>query len=231
MSKCRILAIDTATEGCSAALYIDGEVQQEFALAPRQHTQLILPMIESLLAAAELKINQLDALAFGCGPGSFTGVRIATGVVQGIGFAADLPVLPISTLASIAQLVYDDHKAEKVLTAIDARMTQVYWAQYKLADKGLMRLVGIEDVLNPDATPSVDGGNWVAAGNGWQVYNEMLRPAYLDNITHTYAHVLPQSSSMAKLAADAYQRNEAIEAKYAVPVYLRNNVAKQSRKS
>jgi tRNA threonylcarbamoyladenosine biosynthesis protein TsaB len=122
MSECRILAVDTATEACSAALYIDGEIEQKFELAPREHTQFILQMIESLLVEADLKMNQLDALAFGRGPGSFTGVRIATGVVQGIGFAADLPVVPISTLASIAQVMQDDHGADKVLYAIDARM-------------------------------------------------------------------------------------------------------------
>jgi len=228
MSKCRILAVDTATEACSAALYIDGEVEQKFELAPREHTQLILQMIESLLAEAELTMNQLNALAFGRGPGSFTGVRIATGVVQGIGFAADLPVVPISTLASIAQAVHDDHGAHKVLSAIDARMGGVYWAEYKLAKSGLMQLSGIEDVLIPDATAPVEGDDWAAAGSGWKAYAETLLPRFSDNIQQHYDGYSPQSRTIAKLAACAYQQGEAVEAKYAVPVYLRNNVAKKS---
>ena len=228
MSKCRILAVDTATEACSAALYVDGEIQQQYELAPREHTQLILQMIEALLAEAELSMKQLDALAFGCGPGSFTGVRIATGVIQGIGFAADLPVVPVSTLASIAQVVFEDHAAQKVLSAIDARMGGVYWSEYLLADNGLMQLSGVEDVLTPDVTPIVEGDDWVAAGSGWKGHAEILQPRFEKNIQHLYDNILPQSRTIAKLAAFAYQKGEAVEAKYAVPVYLRNNVAKKS---
>jgi len=99
----KLLAVETSTEACSAALYIDGIVNERFELTPKEHTRLILPMIDSLMSDAGLKPQQLDALAFGCGPGSFTGVRIATGVIQGIAFGADLPVVPVSTLAAIAQ--------------------------------------------------------------------------------------------------------------------------------
>jgi tRNA threonylcarbamoyladenosine biosynthesis protein TsaB len=230
MNKARLLAIDTATEACSAALYIDGEIQQKYELAPREHTRLILKMIESLLADAELKINQLDALAFGCGPGSFTGVRIATGVVQGLGFATDLPVVPVSTLASIAQLVHDQHQAEKVLSAIDARMGGVYWAEYKRADYGLMQLSGSEEVLTPEQTPEVEGNDWIAAGSGWKGHSELLLPRFGQNIQQVFEDALPQSSTIAKLAVAAFHKGEAVEAKYAMPVYLRNNVAKKSQK-
>ena len=108
----KLLAVETATEACSAALYIDGIVTERFELTPKEHTRLILPMIDSLMADAGLKPQQLDALAFGCGPGSFTGVRIATGVIQGIAFGADLPVVPVSTLAAIAQDFFDNNKAQ-----------------------------------------------------------------------------------------------------------------------
>ena len=230
MSDVRILAVDTATEACSAALYLNGEVQQKFELAPREHTQLILPMIESLMAEAELKMTQLNALAFGCGPGSFTGVRIATSVVQGIGFAADLPVLPVSTLASMAQLVSEQHQAKQVLTAIDARMGQVYWGEYTLSGDGLMVLNGEEAVLSPDQVPMVKG-KWMAAGTGWNAYSEILQPRFNNTLDACYDDVLPQSSTIAKLAAHAYGLGHAVAAKYAVPVYLRNNVAKKSTKT
>ena len=105
----KLLAVETSTEACSAALYIDGIVNERFELAPKEHTKLILPMIDSLMSDAGLKPQQLDALAFSCGPGSFTGVRIATGVIQGIALGADLPVVPVSTLAAIAQDFFDNH--------------------------------------------------------------------------------------------------------------------------
>lgn len=230
MSNVRILAVDTATEACSAALYLNGSVQQKFELAPREHTRLILEMIETLLAEAELKIKQLDALAFGCGPGSFTGVRIATGIVQGLGFAADLPVVPVSTLAAMAQAIHDDHGADNVLAAIDARMGEVYWSEYKLSASGLMQLSGVEDVLSPDKTPSLTADHWVAAGSGWKSYSDILMSRYKNNIQHCYADCLPESRSIAKLAVDDFQHGKGVEAKYAAPVYLRNNVAKKSQK-
>ncbi|MDD1638024.1 MAG: tRNA (adenosine(37)-N6)-threonylcarbamoyltransferase complex dimerization subunit type 1 TsaB, partial [Methylococcaceae bacterium] len=105
----KLLAVETSTEACSAALYIDGIVNERFELAPKEHTKLILPMIDSLMSDAGLKPQQLDALAFSCGPGSFTGVRIATGVIQGIALGADLPVVPVSTLAAIAQDFFDNN--------------------------------------------------------------------------------------------------------------------------
>jgi len=143
----KILAVDTATQACSAALFIDGETTAEFRLAPREHTQLILPMVESLLQQAAIKIADLDALAFGRGPGSFTGVRIATGIVQGLAFAHNLPVLAISTLASIAQLAGDEHQHNNVLAGIDARMGEIYWGCYQRADNEW-----------PDDTPGYGAG-------------------------------------------------------------------------
>lgn len=118
----KLLALDTSTEACSAALFIDGEIRQRFEITPKAHTKLLLPMIESLLAEAELKLSQLDALAFGCGPGSFTGLRIATGVVQGLAFGADLPIVPVSTLAALAQ----NRLPELAFVATDARIGEIF---------------------------------------------------------------------------------------------------------
>ena len=150
----KLLAVETSTEACSAALYIDGVINERFELAPKEHTKLILPMIDSLLSDAGLKPQQLDALAFSCGPGSFTGVRIATGVIQGIAFGADLPVVPVSTLAAIAQDFFDTHRkahaefaaCNVAFTAMDARMGEIFWGVYHRNEQGFAELIGKEAV-------------------------------------------------------------------------------------
>ncbi len=129
----KLLAIDTSTDACSAALWLNGEVRQRYQVAPREHGQLILPMIESLLAEAGLALTQLDTLAFGRGPGGFTGVRIANSVIQGLAFGADLPVVPISSLAALAQGAYTEMGTPQILAAIDARIGEVYWGAYRAA--------------------------------------------------------------------------------------------------
>ena len=122
----KLLALDTATEACSAAVLADGEVLERYELAPRRHAALILPMIESVLAEAGLEISQLDAIAVGRGPGAFTGVRIAIGIAQGIAFAADLPVALVSTLAALALGTARDTGATRIAAALDARMGEIY---------------------------------------------------------------------------------------------------------
>ncbi|MGB1311163.1 MAG: tRNA (adenosine(37)-N6)-threonylcarbamoyltransferase complex dimerization subunit type 1 TsaB, partial [Leucothrix sp.] len=146
----KILAIETATEACSAALYHDGGIISRYELAPRKHTQLILPMMDSLLAEAGLSKQALDAIAFGRGPGAFTGLRIAVGVTQGLALALDRPVIPISSLAAMAQQVLDatvDLASAMLdyIPAIDARMGEVYWARYKNVD-GQAQLAGDEAI-------------------------------------------------------------------------------------
>ena len=135
-----LLAIETSTPACSAALSIDGVVIERYALAPRQHAVLILPMIESLLLEAGISVAQLDALAFGRGPGSFTGVRIAASVIQGIAFAADLPVLPVSTLATLALGGMRITDKTQVMAALDARKSEIYWGCYTAAEDGAVVL-------------------------------------------------------------------------------------------
>ena len=223
----KLLALDTATEACSAALYIDGDITQNYQLAPREHTRLILGMIEDLLNDAGITVKQLDALAFGRGPGSFTGVRIATGAVQGMAYGADLPVVPVSTLAAIAQSVHDNHQAEFVLTAIDARMEAVYWAEY-LADQGLMKLSGEEMVVSPEQVPLPAQQVWVGAGSGWAAYEPQLLTRLQQPMQVIYSDVYPQSASIVKLAAHDFANGNFVEAAKAVPVYLRNNVAKKT---
>ena len=225
----KILAIDTATEACSAALYMDGEITQQYRVAPREHSHIILPMIDRLLTESDIRVADLDALAFGRGPGSFMGVRIAAGVTQGIAFAWDLPVVPVSTLAAIAQTANAETGTARVLAAIDARMNEVYWAAYTLSEQGLMHLAGEESVIAPELVvpPGEDG--WTGAGTGWSAYGEILNarlgPAVL---AAQLDQCLPSAESIVKLAVAEYEAGRHVAASKAVPVYLRDNVAKKS---
>jgi tRNA threonylcarbamoyladenosine biosynthesis protein TsaB len=225
----KILAIDTATEACSAALYIDGEINQQYRVAPREHSHILLPMIDQLLVESASKVSDLDALAFGRGPGSFMGVRIAAGVTQGIAFAWDLPVVPISTLAAIAQTANTETGATKVLSAIDARMNEVYWGAYKLSDDGCMRLLGEECVLPPEKVTRPDEDGWTGAGTGWSAYSESLNAAIgSGEPAQQLDQCLPSAESIVRLAVAEYQAGHHVPAAKAVPVYLRDNVAKKS---
>jgi len=225
----KILAIDTATEACSAALYLDGEITQQYRVAPREHSHIILPMIDQLLAESDTRVADLDALAFGRGPGSFMGVRIAAGVTQGIAFAWDLPVVPVSTLAAIAQTANAETGAVRVLAAIDARMNEVYWAPYTLSEQGLMHLVGVESVIAPERVvqPAEDG--WTGAGTGWSAYGEILNASLGPGVLAAQLdQCLPSAASIVKLAVAEYEAGRHVAASKAVPVYLRDNVAKKS---
>jgi len=223
----KILSVDTATEACSAALNIDGEIHSIFELAPRVHTKLILSMVQNLIEQAGIEIADLDALAFGRGPGSFTGVRIATGVVHGLAFAADLPVIPISTLAAIAQSTYTDHSHANVVAGLDARMGGIYWGCYQLAENGLMQLSGEEHVNSPGEI-DLPEGEWSAAGTAWGVYGAVLEQKLQGRLLGRYPDYLPHAASMAQLAAYEYQQGNLLDAAKAQPVYLRNDVAKKA---
>ncbi len=216
----KILALETATEACSAALNIDGEIRERFEIAPRGHSASILPMLESLLAEADISLRQVDALAFGRGPGAFTGVRIGVGVAQGVAFGADLPVLPVSTLAALAQAT----NAGQVLAALDARMDEVYWGQYRRDESGLMRLQGEECVAAPEATPAVQGEGWLGAGSGWGAYAGSLRARHAAQLDAVAADALPRASAVSQLAVAAFGAGEAVGAEQALPVYLRDKV-------
>lgn len=222
----KLLALDTATEACSAALIIDGEIEQQYELAPRAHTQLILGMAQQLLQSAGMTISELDALAFGRGPGSFTGVRIATGVVQGMAYAADLPVVPVSTLASIAWSVHEEQGASHILSGIDARMGGVYWGAYEVKQTQLV-LHGAEQVCAPAQVP-VPEGRWVGAGSAWKGHREALLQRLGDRVTQCFEAYYPRAASIARLAVKDFDQGLAVDAAHAIPVYLRDDVAKKS---
>ncbi len=224
----KILAIETATEGCSAALYLDGEVRERFAVAPREHSRLILEMMQALLAEAGLQVTALDALAFGRGPGSFTGVRIAAAVVQGTAYAAELPVAPVSTLVALAQGCGHETGMHRVLAAIDARMQEVYWAPCEADEHGLMAPVGKEEVTPAARVQLPDGEGWGAAGSGWGAYGEVLTSRLGDRLTAApEPDRLPHARDVAVLGAAMAAIGDLAPPERAVPVYLRDHVARK----
>ena len=224
----KILAIDTATEGCSAALFNDGEVISRLQVVPRKHADLILPMLDEVLAEAELSVKQLDALAFGRGPGAFTGVRIATGVIQGIAYGSDLPVVPVSTLRALAQRTYDEHGHHKVLTAFDARMDEVYWGEYVLDENRIMQMQGEEQVIAPEnIAVSEHIGDWVGSGSGWATYGDTLKQSVGTQSIQLYPDMISRAEEIVMLANTDFQQGISVSAENALPVYLRNKVAKK----
>jgi len=216
-----LLALDTATEACSVALLHEGRVYSRYEVIPRLHAQRVLPMVQEVLAEAGIALAAVEAIAFGRGPGAFTGVRIAVGVVQGLAFALGRPVLPISNLAVMAQRAHREQGVSQVATAIDARMDELYWGCYRLED-GEMRLAGVEAVLPPEqvALPRGAEGEWFGAGTGWAFAARIpVAVAGMD------AGLLPHAEDLLTLASFAWARGEGVDAEQAQPVYLRDNVA------
>jgi len=224
MTDVRLLAIDTSEEACSAALLIDESVSERLEIAPRRHSELILPMMDSLLTDAGLRVTDLDALAFARGPGSFTGVRIAASVVQGAALGAGLPVVPVSSLQALAQGCLRERGAEMVLSALDARMHEVYWGAYRVDAAGIMRALTDETVCEPSQVPVPDGGTWTGAGSGWQSYADVLARRCGGNPAFD-ADARVCARDVAVLAGRLYAEGHLVSAEHALPVYLRNEVA------
>lgn len=217
----KLLALDTATEACSAAVWVDGVVLERYEFAPRRHAALILPMIEAVLAEAGLSVRQLDAIAFGRGPGAFTGVRIAVSVAQGIAFAASLPVAPISTLAALAIGAARETGYSHIAVALDARMGEVYWGAYAVVDDDV-ELLGEERVCAPE-TVIAPAGDWLGVGSGWTAHAATL--ARRLNLYGGLGERYPHASDTARLAATPSRRKHWVSADHALPVYLRNEIA------
>jgi tRNA threonylcarbamoyladenosine biosynthesis protein TsaB len=218
----KILALDTATEACAVALTINGEMIERQVMG-RQHAERLLELIEELLAEAGLKPTELDAIAFGRGPGMFTGLRIGAGVTQGIAFAADLPVVPVSTLRALAQ----GQDADRVLAALDARMGQVYWCCFVRGDDGFMEPVSEERVDSPRVVMP-PAGRWVGAGSGWDQYTTELLPRLQTQVSAWRANAFPSAVDLARLGERGVSRGLAISAELAIPVYVRDDVARKS---
>ena len=221
----RILAIDTATEACSVAIWNQGETHALFELCPREHTQRILPLVQQVLTETGLALSQLDALAFGRGPGSFTGVRIGIGIAQGLALGADLPMLGVSTLQTMAQGAWRLTGAQRVLAAIDARMGEVYWGQFERQQDGSWWESEAEAVLSPQQVLERAQrlqSEWARVGTGWQTYPDLVAGTSLS--VRDGQILLPQAEDMLPLALQAWQQGLAVNVENAEPTYLRNEV-------
>jgi tRNA threonylcarbamoyladenosine biosynthesis protein TsaB len=221
----KLLAIDTSAAACSVALLIDNEVNTLHEIIPMQQAQQILPMIDKLLSDHDVTLKDLSALAFGCGPGSFTGVRIATSVIQGLAYATGLPVISVSSLAAAAQAAFEQYHWPKILVAMDARMNEIYAGAYQVNAQGLMELHGQESVCPPQLLPKPDGTDWYGAGNGWEAYQAQLL------VQPIAVAATSQSSAFGVilLAKDKYLNQEFLNPEEAMPVYLRDNVAEKGK--
>ncbi|MFT0213451.1 tRNA (adenosine(37)-N6)-threonylcarbamoyltransferase complex dimerization subunit type 1 TsaB [Pseudomonas sp. F1_0610] len=219
-----ILALDTATEACSVALIYKQQVFSAYEVIPRGHAQRLLPMIDEVLAQASCSLSDIEAIAFGRGPGAFTGVRIAIGVVQGLAFALDIPVIPVSDLAVLAQRAYRETNAQYIAAAIDARMDEVYWGCYGIKD-GIAQLLGEESVCAPEQASIPMDASWYGAGTGWSSFAERLKV----QPTQQLADLLPAAEDLLQIAIAMYQQGQAVPVEQAQPVYLRDNVATPKR--
>ena len=229
-----LLAFETSTEALSVAVSIDGDVRERFELAPRRHAELALPWAEQLLAEAGIARSQLDVIAVGRGPGAFTGVRLAIALAQGIALALDRPVVPVSTLAVLAMRASmlplpsageSWGESQRVLAAIDARMGEVYTAAFALRSEGIHALSD-EAVMAPDqlALPDDESG-WIGVGTGFAAADGVLAQRLSSRFIAIDATALPHAADVARLAAQAFARGEAVAAELVEPAYLRNNVA------
>ena len=216
----KLLVLDTSTEWCSAALWLDGDIHARRVLAEQRHSSLLLPMVNELLRETGLTLRQLDGIGYGAGPGSFTGLRIACAVTQGLAFGADLPVVGVSTLESIAEQT----GAARVLAVLDARMAEVYWAAYQREDAG-WRAVSEPQLALPESVAVPDGDGWVGAGNGFAALGAVLRPRLQARLTRIDDTLMPDAAAMAPLAAAGFARGAGMDAALAAPIYLRDKVA------
>lgn len=219
----QILAIDTATEACSVALWNNGVINAHFELCPRKHTQRILPMVQETLVASGASLNEIDALAFGRGPGSFTGVRIGIGIVQGLALGADLPMIGVSTLATMAQGAWRRTGATRVLAAIDARMGEVYWAEYQRDAQGVWQGEETEAVLKLERVGErlkQLSGEWATVGSAWPDLEQGYGLSLYDGEVS-----FPVAEDMLPIASQKLEAGETVAVEHAEPVYLRNEVA------
>ena len=219
-----LLALDTSTEFLSLALQLGDKIVTHHQHAGQAASQLVLPQIQALLDSANIKLSDLDGIAFGAGPGAFTGVRVACGVAQGLGFGANLPVVGVNTLLALAKASGQD----RVIACLDARMGEIYHAAF-VKENGKWLAQSATTVCKPEAAPMLDGG-WIGVGSGWAVYGDILSNIYAENLVKTLPNdlhhkVTPSAKAILQLAAPIFAAGEAKSASQAMPIYIRNRVA------
>lgn len=220
-----LLAIETATEGCSVALLQDGQVHEVFEVAPLGHASLIRTMIEQVLADTGQSLGGIDAIAFGRGPGSFTGVRVAISAAQGMALALDRPLIPVSSLQALA--MQSGHR--RVLAAFDARKGELYWAAFHRDACGIPRLVGEELVIAPERIGLPPEGMWAGIGSGWGTCGDWLAGQLAGRLVERRVEALPHAADVARLALPRWLAGEAVDVTEALPVYIRPSQAEENR--
>ena len=214
-----LLSLDTSTEFLSLALQLGDKTYVHYQHAGNTSSELILPQIHALLEEAKVKLSDLDGIAFGAGPGAFTGVRIACGVAQGLGFGANIPVVGVNTLLALAEASGED----KVIACLDARMGEIYYAAFEKINGEWVEQISTK-VCKPEAAPLLLG-SWVGVGSGWAAYGEILSAVYAQNLTKIMAEITPTAEAILKLATPTFTAGLAKPASEAAPIYIRNRVA------
>ena len=217
----KILALETSTEFCSVALYLNGKILNKEALAGHRHSEILLPMIQEILSEAELTLQQIDGIAFGAGPGSFTGLRIACGVAQGLAYATNLPVVGISTLEAVAQKTGE----QKIIVALDARMGEIYHAAYQKLTSHDWKVISPPTLCSPQHARPLSDNGWNGCGSGFDIYSKELSTLYNKNIQQIHYRLHPQAGEIAQLALPRFTDGSNTDPINATPVYIRNKVA------
>lgn len=216
----RVLALETSTEYCSVALWQDGAVVERCELAGQKHSEVLIEMVDLLLRDAGATLAQLDGIAFGMGPGSFTGVRIACGVAQGLAFGANLPVAGVCTLEALAEA----SGQSRVIAALDARMGELYFAAYEKRD-GVWITVAAPRLCRPEDAPVLQGVGWFGAGSGFAMHGAVLGERYAGRLQGVDGGAVPQAAAIAVLGAARFALGRGVDAAEALPLYLRDKVA------
>lgn len=223
MSTVKLLAFETSSRTGSVALHVDGAVRQKMIATPREQTEQLLPLTSGLLNGANLAFRDLDAIAFGRGPGSFTGLRIAAAVAQGLGMATGLPLLPVSSLAATAQGLWRTHGSSSILVCVDARMGEVYWGGFEVRS-GLARVVGAEQITGPGEVTCAGMASWSAAGNGFDVHGDALA-GVAAQASGVFAQAWPEAIDLFPLALSDLAAGKGRAPEEANPAYLRSESA------
>ena len=214
-----LLALDTSTEFLSLALLLGDKTYTHYQHAGQAASQLVLPQIQALLDSAKITLKDLDGIAFGAGPGAFTGVRVACGVAQGLGFGANIPVVGVNTLLALAQA----SGQARVIACLDARMGEIYYAAFERKNSEWIE-ISKTMVCKPEAAPVLEGA-WTGAGSGWAVYAEVLSQIYAKGLVEILPNITPTAEAILQLATPIFSAGEAKPASEAMPIYIRNRVA------